>query len=223
MNFSSLLPLILGMACVLLAMAQMAELKPRGLAVVSLALAAVLALTGETASRISVAELAQWLAVPQRRQDLAALLLIEALVFGNQAIVTVQGRTTGLWRALRYVPPPSLPLALFLVQAWAMLAIDGADFNVLAWGVAVVATLLFSGGARLLHALLPDPLMRTGLRLWLHGVQMGAALWLARPPQPPVVSHTPALWDRLGLLMMIVIGLMALGRLWQRRTFFWNR
>jgi hypothetical protein len=64
--------------------------------------------------------------------------------------------------------------------------------------------------------------MRTGLRLWLHGVQVAAGLWLARPDRDAAASPTPAMWDRLGLVAVIVIIFMALGWFWQRRS-LWKR
>ncbi|WP_454692168.1 hypothetical protein [Achromobacter aloeverae] len=216
MNLPDALLLVLGLACVVLAMAQMADLGPARLGVLALALAAMLVLTGASASRTSVAELGQWLALPQRRLDLAALLLVEALVFGSQAVTAAQGRAALRWRLLGAVPPPSLLIALFLAQVWAMLAIDGIDFDVLAWICAVVFAALFAGGAVLLRAALPDPLMRTGLRLLLHAVQVAAGLWLARPAQPAQPQPTPAMWDRLALLAALVLALAALGWLAQR-------
>jgi hypothetical protein len=223
MTLSNGLPLVLGMACVALAMAQMASLSPSRIAAVALALAIALALAGEAASRVSMAELDHWLSVPQRRLDLAALLLVEALVFGNQAIATAQDRTTLRWRVLGLVPPPSMLIALFLAQVWAMLVVDGVDFGTLAWESALVLAGLFALGAWALRVLLPNPVMRTGLRLWLHAAQVGAGLWLARPLAAPGSSPTSAMWDRLAIVALIVISLMALGWLWQRRTFIWNR
>jgi len=222
MSLSNVLLLVLGLSCIVLAMAQMASLGAARLCLVALVLAIALISVGEAASRTSVADLSQWLSAPQRRMDLAALLLIEALIFGNQAIAAVQRRQTLRWKLLGGIPPPSLLIALFLAQVWTMLAIDGIDFEMLAWGCAVMCAVMFSIGASLLRGLLPDPLMRTGLRLWLHGVQVAAGLWLARPDRDAAASPTPAMWDRLGLVAVIVIIFMALGWFWQRRS-LWKR
>lgn len=223
MNLSNTLILVLGVASVVLAMAQTASQGAAQRAAIALALGIALVLAGETASHTSVAELSQWLSTPQRRLDLAALLLIEALVFGSQAMATTQERESTHWRLLGVIPPPSLVIALFLAQVWTMLAVDGVDFEILAWGCAAVLAGLFAAGAALLRALLPDPLMRAGLRLWLHGAQVAAGLWLARPVQNATPSPTPAMWDRLGLVAVMVIILMALGWLWQRRSTLWKR
>src|SRR5690606_26789245 len=137
-------------------MAQMAGLGIARLGIITLVLVIALILAGEAASRTSVAELSLWLSEPQRRLDLAALLLVEALIFGSQAIAATQGRQNLGWRVLGSLPPPSLMIALFLAQVWAMLAIDGVDFEILAWGCAVVFAILFAIGAALLRGLLPD-------------------------------------------------------------------
>jgi len=209
--------LVLAMACIVLAMAQMAGLGAVRTGLMTLLPALALLGLGHIASHTSLAALGQWLALPQRRLDLAAVLLIEALLYSHQAIASSQGQTSRVWRLLALVPPPSLLIVLFLAEVWTMLEIDGIDFSVLTWACALLFPLALLAGATLLHRLLPDPLMRTGLRLCLHAAQLAAGLWLTRPVQQAVQFQTPAMWDRLALLLMLALILMLLGWCWQRR------
>jgi len=213
---NDLLLLIVALACIVLAMAQLAGLARWQLGAIALTLAVCLVAAGDAASHTSLAALGQWLAVPQRRLDLAALLLIEALLYSQQALAAAQGRSNHLTRLLAAIPPPSLLIVLFLALVWAMLEIDGIDYEALTAAVAVLFPAALIAGAVLLHRLLPDILMRTGLRLVLHGAQLGAGLWLARPVQHASQFKTYAMWDRLGVVVLIVLVLMAVGWLWQR-------
>jgi len=221
---NDVLLLVLALACIVLAMAQLAALARWQRGTIALTLAACLLAAGDAASHTSLAALGQWLALPQRRLDLAALLLIEALLYSQQAITAAQERTSRDWRWLTVVPPPSLLIVLFLALVWAMLEIDGMDFNLLTWVCALVFPALLLAGATWLHHLLPEALMRTGLRLCLHAAQLVAALWLARPVQQAVQFPAPAMWERLGIIVMMAAALMLLGWCWQRRIFSlkWN-
>jgi len=210
---NDLLLLILALACVVLAMAQMAGLGRFRLAVIGAGLAAFLLATGTSASQTSLAALGQWLADPQRRLDLAALLLVEALLYSQQALMMAQGRGQRWFTA---IPPPSLLIVLFLGMVWTMLNIDGIDFTVLTWACALVFPAALLAGAWLLRRLLPEPLMRTGLRLCLHAAQLGAGLWLARPLQQAAQFQTAAMWERLGVIVIMTALLMLLGWCWQR-------
>jgi len=208
---------VLALACIVLAMAQMAGLGALRSCVIGAGLALFLLAIGNTASQTSLAALGKWLALPQRRLDLAALLLIEALLYSQQAIASAQPYLNRYWRMLAAIPPPSLLIVLFLALVWTMLNIDGIDFSVLTWACALAFPLLLLAGAWLLQRLLPDVLMRTGLRLCLHAAQLVAGLWLARPVQQAAQFETQAMWERLGLIMIMVAVLMLLGWCWQQR------
>jgi len=216
---NDVLLLVLVLACSVLAMTQMANLGAGALGLVSLILGISLIALGPLASHTSLAALGQWLALPQRRLDLAAVLLVEVLVYSQQALVATQGYSPRHARILGLIPPPSLWIALFLGMVWTMLEIDGIDLMTLAWACAFVFPTILLGGAVLLRRLLPDPLMRTGLRLCLHAAQLIAGVWLARPIQQAMQFPTPAMWDQLALLGVIVLSAMALGWCWQRRFF----
>ncbi|MFT3801766.1 MAG: hypothetical protein QM766_11150 [Burkholderiaceae bacterium] len=175
-----------------------------------------LAASGELASRTSPADLLRWAASPQRRQDLAALLLAEALLFGSHAARLARGRATGLWHALDG-PPPSALLALFFAQVAVMLRVDGWDYGTLSWLCAVGFALILAAASGLLRRALPDTTMRAVVRLGLHGTQAAAALWLARPVLQPRADPMPLWGDRLAILGAAVAALVVLGWLLQRR------
>jgi len=208
--------LILALACIVLAMAQMAGLGALRSGVIGAGLALFLLANGTSASQTSLAALGQWLALPQRRLDLAALLLIEALLYSQQAIASTQPHLNRAWRILAAIPPPSLLIVLFLALVWTMLDIDGIDFSVLTWACALAFPLLLLAGALCLQRLLPDALMRTGLRLCLHATQLVAGIWLARPVQQAAQFQTTVMWERLGIIMIMVAVLLLLGWWWQR-------
>ncbi|SHG68277.1 hypothetical protein [Pollutimonas bauzanensis] len=214
--------LILATVSLVLAATQMAQLRPLALLALALAIAGGVLLTGEAASRTSLAEVSRWLSDPQRRLDLSALLLLEALLFGSHAVMAAQGGTGLLWRIVGGFPPPSMLLALFFGQVAAMLTVDGMDYGLVSWVCATTFGALFAVCVLFLRWLLPDQLMRSGLRIVLHVAQAGAGLWLARPAQGMPADPAPAMWGRLGVVAAVVFGLMALGWLWQRRS-TWNR
>ncbi|MFT4102626.1 MAG: hypothetical protein QM674_16650 [Burkholderiaceae bacterium] len=175
-----------------------------------------LAASGELASRTSPADLLRWAASPQRRQDLAALLLAEALLFGSHAARLARGRASGLWRALDG-PPPSALLALFFAQVAVMLRVDGWDYGTLSWLCAVGFALILAAASGLLRRALPDEIARGTLRVGLHAVQAMAGLWLARPAFQAPVDPVPLWGERLAVLAATVAALVALGWLLQRR------
>lgn len=222
LNLIQLLVFMLAAVCLALAAAQMSALRPRGLMVLAVAIGVGVLATGEAAGRTSLAEVASWVSDPQRRLDLSALLLLESLVFGGQALAVAQDGTRLRWRLVGACPPPSLLAILFFGQVAAMLATDGVDYGLVSWVCAVAFAALFVLSARLLRWLLPDPLMRSGLRVVLHITQAAIGLWLARPAQALPADPTPALWGRLGILAAAAFVFMALGWLWQRRS-TWNR
>lgn len=222
MSSVHLLILVLTAVCLVLAATQMAELRPLALMWMVLAIAGGVLLTGQAASHTSLAEVTRWLSDPQRRLDLSALLLLEALLFGSHAVMIAQDRTGVLWRIVGGLPPPSLLILLFFGQVAVMLAVDGMDYGRVSWLCAIAFGVSFAVCAGLLRWLLPDRLMRSGLRMVLHMIQAAVGLWLARPAQEMPVDDTTVMWERLGLLVAVVLGLLALGWLWQRR-FTWNR
>jgi hypothetical protein len=183
----------------------------------ALALAAALAASGELASRTSTAELLRWAASPQRRQDLAALLLAEALLFGSQAVRQAQGPVTRAWRWLGWLPPPSALLSLFFAQVAVMLLVDGWDYETLSWLCALGFAALLAAATALLRWALPDGATRAVLRVGLHGAQAAAGLWLARPAFQTAVDPVPLWGERLAVTAAVVAALAALGWWWQRR------
>lgn len=214
---------LLATCCLVLAMAQAAEWRIRGLAGLAVVLALTLWLSGEAASRTSMAAVSAWAADAQRRLDLSALLLAEALLFGAQAIVIAQTRTRAeashWWRWLGGLPPPSLLLTLFFAQVAVMLSVDGIDFGLLSAGGAVLFPPAFVAGAWGLRRLLPDVLMRSGLRLALHAVQVGAGIWLARPAAVAATDPLPsAVGAQVLVLSALVAAAVGLGWLLQRRS-----
>ncbi|MBF6618264.1 MAG: hypothetical protein ITG07_16240 [Candidimonas sp.] len=222
MSLVQLLMFMLATVCLVLAAAQMSALRPLGLVVLAVAMGAGVLATGDAASRTSLAQVASWVSDPQRRLDLSALLLLEALVFGSQALVAAQGGAGLKWRFVGACPPPTLLAILFFGQVAAMLATDGLDYGLVSWVCAVLFAGLFVVCACLLRAVLPDPLMRSGLRVSLYIVQAVIGFWLARPAQALPADPAPAMWARLGILVFTVVIFMALGWLWQRRI-IWNR
>lgn len=222
LNLVQLLVFMLAAVCLTLAAAQMSALRPRGLLVLAIALGVGVLATGEVAGGTSLAEVASWVSDPQRRLDLSALLLLEALVFGSHALAEAQGGAGLKWRLVGACPPPSLLAILLFGQVAAMLGTDGLDYGLVSWVCAVAFAGLFVLGVCLLRGLLPDPPMRSGLRVMLHIAQAAIGLWLARPAQAFPADSAPAMWGRLGVVVSFVFIFMALGWLWQRRT-TWNR
>lgn len=214
MSLDGSILLLLAACCMVLAALQASEW-PRPLQVVMvLALAGALAASGELASRTSTAEILRWVASPQRRQDLAALLLAEALLFSSQAVRAAQGQATRWWR---WLPPPSALLSLFFAQVAVMLLVDGWDYGTLAWLSSLVFALLLAAATALLRWALPDAATRGALRVGLHGAQAVAGLWLARPTFQIAIDPVPLWDDRLAILTAVVTALAALGWLLQRR------
>jgi len=214
---------LLALCCLVLAMAQAAEWRIHGLAVLALVLALALWLSGEPASRTSMAAVGAWAADAERRLDLSALLLAEALLFGAQAIVAAQARGRAeagrWWRWLGALPPPSLLLTLFFAQVAVMLSVDGVDFGLLSAGCAVLFPLAFAAGAWGLRRALPDVLMRAGLRLALHAIQAGAGIWLARPAALAAADPLPSAAGAQGLVLAAgVAAAVGLGWWLQRRS-----
>lgn len=209
--------LMLAACCMVLAALQANEW-PRPLqAAMVLALAGALAASGELASRTSTAEILRWVASPQRRQDLAALLLAEALFFGSQAVRAAQGEVTRWWHWLGLLPPPSVLMTLFFAQVAVMMLVDGWDYGALAWLCALFFAFLLVVVAALLRWALPDTETRSALRVGLHGAQAVAGLWLARPLFQIAIDPVPLWADRLAILTAVVTVLAALGWLLQRR------
>lgn len=222
MNLVQLFVLMLAAVCLVLAAAQMSALRPRGLMVLAVAMGGGVLMTGEVAGGTSLAEVVSWVSDPQRRLDLSALLLLEALVFGGQALAVAQDGAGLKWRIVGACPPPSLLAILFFGQVAAMLAVDGLDYDLVSWICAMAFAGLFVSSACLLRWLLPDRLMRSGLRVVLHIAQAAIGLWLARPAQALPADPMPAMWARLGVVAAAVLVFMALGWFWQRRS-TWNR
>lgn len=222
MSLLQLLVLVLAAVCLVLAAAQMSALRPRGLIALAIAIGFGVLATSEVASRTSLAEVLRWVSDPHRRLDLSALLLLEALFFGSHALAEAQGGAGLKWRIVGACPPPSLLVLLFFAQVAAMLAVDGLDYDLVSWLCAIAFGALFVSSAWLLRCVLPDRLMRSGLRVVLHIAQAAIGLWLARPAQAIPTDPTPAMWTRLGVVAAAVLGLMALGWIWQRRS-TWNR
>lgn len=214
---------LLAACCLVLAMAQAAEWRIWSVAGFAVALALALWLSGEVAGRTSMAAVSAWAADPERRLDLSALLLAEALLFGAQATVIAQARTRAevgyWWRWLGALPPPSLLLTLFFAQVAMMLSVDGVDLGLLSAACAVVFPLAFVAGAWGLRQALPDVLMRSGLRLALHAVQIGAGIWLARPAALAAADPLPSATGMQGLALAAgVATAVGLGWLLQRRS-----
>ena len=216
MTVASMLIVVLVMACVVLAMTQFAELPGAAVAAIAVVLAIALALTGDLASQTSLAELNRYLSDPARRLDLSALLLLEALLFGSQAAAVAQGNPSAAWRRLGYLPPPSLVIALFMGQVLVMLAIDGADYGLVAWTCAAVFGAGLAAATFTMRWLLPSPTPRAGLRTLLYAVQAVAGLWLARPEQVFVETAGPPMFDRLIIVVGITAVVVTLGWVAQR-------
>ncbi|MFT3812721.1 MAG: hypothetical protein QM740_05025 [Acidovorax sp.] len=209
--------LLLAACCIVLAALQ-ASAWPRPLQLaMALALAAALAASGELASRTSTAEILRWAASPQRRQDLAALLLAEALLFGSHAVRAAQGQATRWWRGLGWLPLPSALLSLFFAQVAVMLLVDGWDYGTLAWLCALGFALLLAAATALLRWALPDATTRCTLRVGLHGAQAVAGLWLARPAFQAAIDPVPLWGGRLAAVAAVAAALALVGWLLQRR------
>ncbi|KAF1043004.1 hypothetical protein [Xylophilus sp.] len=214
---------LLASCWLVLSMAQAAEWRMGGWAGFAAVLALALWLSGDAASRTSIAAVSAWAADAERRLDLSALLLAEALLFGAQAIMTAQAQTLAeasrWWRWLGALPSPSLLLTLFFAQVVVMLSVDGVDFRLLSAGCAVLFPLAFVAGSWGLRRALPDVLMRSGLRLALHAVQVGAGIWLARPAALAAADPLPSAIGVQGLALAAEIAtVMGLGWLLQRRS-----
>lgn len=217
MSLDASVLLLLAACCIILGVLQ-ASGWPRPLqGAATLALVAALAASGELASRTSTTDILRWAASPQRRQDLAALLLAEALLFGSLAVRLAQGQATRWWRWLGWLPPPSALLSLFFAEVAVMLAIDGWDYDTLSWLCAPGFTLGLAAATALLHWALPDATARGALRVGLHGAQAAAGLWLARPAFQTAVDPVPLWGDRLAIVAAVVTVLATLGWLRQRR------
>lgn len=213
--------LVLLAACSIALAALLASEWPRPWQVaMALGLAAALLASGELASRTSMAEILRWAASPQRRQDLAALLLAEALLFGSQAVQaaqTEQGQAARGWRWLGWLLPPSALLSLFFAQVAVMLLVDGWDYGALAGLCALGFAPALVAAAVLLRWALPDAATRCALRVSLYGAQALAGLWLARPGFQAAIGPMPLWGGRLAIVAAVVALLAALGWLLQRR------
>ena len=209
--------LVLAACCLALAALQIADAPRRVQWALGLALFAALVASGELASRTSPSEILRWAAAAQRRQDLAALLLAEALLFGSQALRLAQGDAArGLVWAGWWVPPSAL-LTLFFAQVAVMLSVDGWDYATLAWLSAACLAALLAALVALARLALPERGLRCALRVGLHGAQATAGLWLARPAFAAAIDPVPLWGERLALLAASVAALAACGWLLQRR------
>lgn len=217
MNTDAVVLLLLAVCCVAAAVAQAAEWRPIMMWPAAIVLAASLIVSGELASRTSLAEVVRWAATFQRRQDLAALLLAEALLFGSHAVRLAQGDASTVWRRLGTLPPPSFLLALFFAQVGVMLTVDGLDYGALSWSCAIAFALVFAAATISLRWVLRDTLPRSVLRVGLYGAQVIAGIWLARPPFVARVDPVPLWGDRLATVTVLVTALVLLGWLLQRR------
>lgn len=217
MNLDGSMLLVLAACCIVLAALQAADW-PRALRwTMALALLAALAASGELASRTSTAEILRWAASPQRRQDLAALLLVEALLLSSQAVHLAQGQDTRWWRWLGWLPPPSALLSLYFAQVAVMLLVDGWDYGTLAWFSALGFVAFLTVATALLRWALPACTTRCVLRVGLHGTQSMAGLWLARPAFQTAIDPIPLWGTRLAMVAVVVIVVAGLGWLLQRR------
>lgn len=209
--------MLLAACCIALGALQAAEW-PRPLQwAAALALAAALVASGDLASRTSAAELLRWAASPLRRQDLAALLLAEALLLGSQAARAAQGQATRSWRWLGWLPPPSALLSLFFAQVAVMLLVDGWDYATLSWLCGLGFALLLASATALLRWALPERTVRCVLRVGLHGAQALTGLWLARPAFQAAIDPVSLWGGRLAIVAAAVVALATLGWLLQRR------
>ena len=217
MSVDATLLLLLAVCCWVL-LALQASLWPRWLQLAApLGLVALLLATGDLASHTSLTSILQWAANPQRRQDLAALMLGEALLYGCQAIRGAQGQSNWWWRTLSGLPLPSALLMLFFAQVGVMLLVDGWDYQSLSGLCALAFVLLLATARALLHWALANVALRHVLRVGLHGLQALAALWLARPALAPSVDPVPLWGERLAATACVVLALAVIGWWWQRR------
>ncbi len=216
---TTMLLVVLGALSIVLAVAQLSELSRRSIVVTSLLLGACIVMSSDLASHTSLALAGRWVNDPQRRQDIAVLLLLESLLLGMQAIVINRAHCGRAWRWAGSVPPPSLLISLYFLQVWGMLRIDGVDYNALSWGFAIVVAGLFMLAVTSVRVLLPERLSRSCFRLSLYVMQVVAAIWLARPVRAPVQDEVPIMLQPLLVVVAITVLLMALGWIWQRRFF----
>lgn len=210
---------LLGALSIILAVVQLSELSRRGVLVTAIALAACIVMSSDLASHTSLAVAGRWVDDPLRRQDIAVLLLLESLLFGSQAIAVNTPRCGRAWRWIGSLPPPSFLISLHFLQVWVMLQIDDMDYNRLSWGFAVVVASLSMVAATAVRALLAQRLARSCLRLSFYVMQVGAAIWLARPVRAPVHDDVPVTLQPLLVVVAITVLLMALGWIWQRQFF----
>lgn len=209
---------VLVICCLTLATVQAAEWGWPQLLITVAALTVASILCGELASRTSVADVTRWLQQPQRRLDLAALLLVEVVLYGTQAVEIAQRGARPLWRALDALPAPSLLLTLFGLQVAAMLLVDGVSFAALSVVYSAGLAVLAVATVRLMRWLLPDTMLRSGLRLLLYAMQASIAVWLAQPLLTAPVDPVAAMATRLSILLAIAVALAVLGWTLQRRS-----
>jgi hypothetical protein len=220
MNGDAVALLVLWACCISLMVVQAAGWPRTYLVSFSIAVACGMYALGEAASYTSVAKVLQWASDAHRRQDLSALVLVEAVLFGTRALHLAQGDTRSGWRCLDYMPMPSFALALFGGQVMLMLSVDGLDFDFVALLGGVVVALAVSCAASGVRASI-DSSMRSVLRVGLHGIVATSAIWLARGPASAAVDPTPLQTDRLMVVVAAVTGLVLVGALWQRQG--WER
>ncbi len=176
-------------------------------------------LSSETAAHTSFAQVVKWASEPERRQDIAALMIVESLLLGSQAVAAASDRSPTAWQWAGKIPPPSLFAALYFLQLWLMLSIDGIDYASLSWGFAAVFIGLFVPAVFVAGKLLTSCVSRSCVRLCLYVTQAGIAIWLTRPSQLPMADKVSLKTGPL-LVVATLTGLfMALGWVWQRRIF----
>lgn len=217
MSGDAVVLLLLAVCCTLLCVLQAAEW--RGWLRVTLAIGVCVALIalGDLASHTSTATLLDWLRSPSRRQDLAALLLIEAALFGAHAMRVAQATDTRAWRLLGCMPPPSFLLVAFFGQVVLLLNVDGWDYASLSLAYGICTAVIWLAAVIAARWLLPDSTLRALVRIALHVAEVVMGLWLARPVFAVAIEPTPVHGARLAMLAAASAALALIGWLWQSR------
>ncbi len=216
------LAMLMAMLCVLSlvhGIVQMSLQRPITILLTVLCFALWIILSSEMAAYTSLAQVVAWASNPERRQDIAALMILESLLLGSQAVAAASDRCPTAWQWAGKIPPPSLFATLYFMQLWLMLSIDGIDYASVSWVFASVFIGLFIPAVFVVRKLLTSSVSRSCIRLGLYATQAGIAIWLTRPSHLPMADKVSLKTGPLLVVATLAVLFMALGWIWQRRIF----
>ncbi|MBR1538379.1 MAG: hypothetical protein IJ636_02615 [Bacteroidales bacterium] len=107
-------------------------------------------------TRQSPNDVASWTAEPERLQDIAVCIVLEALLMGTFCFT----RPAGRWKALRFYPGLLAFPAVCWIWAQGLFSSPGLDFGRFGLVAALVTLAVAGGGGQLLRRLLPDEELR---------------------------------------------------------------